>query len=466
MSNATQDKQSALPTALIEAYDAFYLKLRVRQAKLCFSLAVFLVPACIGLDYFVYPDLAWPMFRTRLWCDLAMVPFFVALFRPWGRKYVRKFDSVPLISATLAICWMIYMAEGPASPYYAGLNIVMAAAIMLVPYTLIEAVGICAFIILSYVAACLANRYFPPGGVETGPLAVSTLVNNFYFLGMTALIALASNHFNSIRRFQEFRLRYELDVNNVELAATIKKLKDTEVQLVQSEKMNALGKLSAGLLHEINNPLNFTFMALEVAEGEAGDNASLKETLTDIGQGMGRIRSVISDLRAFAYPSKLSDENDFSLEEALTTATRLTAHELKDISVKGDAIKGVNAIGAKTQVVHVFMNLLINAAHAIRAKNPPPADLMIGITSSIRPDGRIAVTVRDNGVGVDPAIVSRLFEPFFTTKEPGQGTGLGLSICHTIVENHGGTMSIKSEHGQWTEVTFDLGQVVAKREAA
>src|SRR6185312_16084696 len=111
---------------------------------------------------------------------------------------------------------------------------------------------------------------------------------------------------------------------NAELETTIKKLQDTEVQLVQSEKMNALGKLSAGLLHEINNPLNFTFMALQMAEQEAGENADLKDTLKDIGQGMTRIRGVISDLRTFAYPTSANDREEFNLEEVLTSAMRLT----------------------------------------------------------------------------------------------------------------------------------------------
>jgi two-component system sensor histidine kinase PhcS len=191
-----------------------------------------------------------------------------------------------------------------------------------------------------------------------------------------------------------------------------------------------------------------------MAEQEAGENASLKETLADINQGMSRIRSVVSDLRAFAYPSKLAEEIEFTLEDALTTAKRLTAHELGTIPIECESIKGLKAVGTKTQVVHVFMNLLINSAHAVKDKNlgRPPK-----IIISAEPAGtRLRVKVRDNGVGVPAANLPRLFEPFFTTKQPGEGTGLGLSISHTIVKNHGGEMSVASEQGQWTEVTFDL----------
>ena len=452
--------------ALLDAYKKFYTTLRVRQAKVCFILAMFLVPACIGLDLCVYPKLAMPMFKARLWCDLAMLPFFLALFTRWGREHVSWVDSVPLITAAIAICWMIYMAEGAASPYYAGLNIVMAAAILLIPYTLIQASAIIGFVIVSYVVTCFLHTRFPPPAIydESVYANTPTTINNLYFLGMTALIALTSNHLSTVRRFEEFRLRYELDVNNVELASTLKRLKETEVQLVQSEKMNALGKLSAGLLHEVNNPLNFTFMALQMAEQEAGENANLKETLADISQGMTRIRSVISDLRSFAYPSKLAEEIEFSLEDALVNAKRLTAHELGTIPIESDGIKGFTAVGTKTQVVHVFMNLLINSAHAVKDKTltrPPRI-----VISAQNVGSRIKVSVKDNGVGVAPANLPRLFEPFFTTKQPGEGTGLGLSISHTIIKNHGGAMAIASEQGQWTEVTFDLPLAVKRQEAA
>jgi two-component system sensor histidine kinase PhcS len=461
-------KTTGVTAALREAYQRFYIALRVRQAKICFSLAMILVPACIGLDHFVYPKLAWTMFKARLWCDLAMIPCFLALFTIRGQKWVRWLDSAPLLLAAVAICWMIYLAEGALSPYYAGLNIVISAAILLIPYTLPEAIAVCGFVGCAYTAACLLHCYLPPASaVKEGfsPLnTVRTLINNFYFLSMTAVIALTSCYYSSVRRFAEFRLRHELDENNIELASTLKKLQETEVQLVQSEKMNALGKLSAGLLHEINNPLNFTFMALQVAEQDAGENPALKETLADIHQGMTRIRTVISDLRGFAYPSKLSDSEEFSLDDALVTAKRLIAHELGDIAINDSSVQQQKALGTKTQIVHVFMNLLINSVQAMKGKSLGRKPQIV--ISCVPVGDRVKVAVRDNGTGVQPADLPRLFEPFFTTKSPGEGTGLGLSICHTIIQNHGGTIGVTSEPGQWTEVAFDLALPMPARMAA
>ncbi|HEY8751439.1 MAG TPA: ATP-binding protein [Tepidisphaeraceae bacterium] len=241
---------------------------------------------------------------------------------------------------------------------------------------------------------------------------------------------------------------------NQELETTIKKLQDTEVQLVQSEKMNALGKLSAGLLHEINNPLNFTFMALQMAEQEAGDNSDLQDTLKDIGQGMTRIRGVISDLRTFAYPTKATDREEFSVDEALTSAMRLTAHELGDIPVKREGLDFGKVAAGKTQIIHVFMNLLVNSAQALKTVKGKREQT---ITVSCKVEGeRAQISIQDNGTGVKKDNLPRLFDPFFTTKDVGQGMGLGLSICHTIIKNHGGTIGIESEEGQWARVFFDL----------
>jgi two-component system sensor histidine kinase PhcS len=440
----------------MEAYHRADAVLRVRQAKICSVLALVLVPACIGLDYFVYPELVWNIFVGRMFCDLALLPCFLLLFTPWGQRHIHLLGNAPPLIPAITICWMIYASEGVLSPYYAGLNIVMVGVILLIPYTLKEAGLICAVVVASYALACTLHQALMSGSQHraAAPPGASSYLNNLYFLGMTTVLALAACHYTSKRRFEEFRLRYELDVNNRELAATLTKLKETEVQLVQSEKMNALGKLSAGLLHEVNNPLNFTLMALQVAKEEAGDNQGLRDTLKDIGEGMERIRTVTADLRAFAYPTDHMELQEMTLDDALTSALRLTAHELGTIPVDRDAIRGARVMGANTQIVHVFMNLLINSAHALKHKTGGDAPL-IKVDCATR-DGRLDVAVRDNGTGVAAENLPRLLDPFFTTKAPGEGMGLGLSICHTIVKNHGGTMRIDSELGAWTEVRFDL----------
>jgi two-component system sensor histidine kinase PhcS len=442
---------------LLEAYNAYVRKLRLRQAKFGYVLPVALVPAAMALDYFVYPELLGPMFRSRVLCSLVLIPCWVLLFTRYAPRLLWFLGNAWLWSPTVVIAWMVYASEGANSPYYAGLNLVMLASCLLTTYRAREATAFCGTVVGCYVAACVLHSAHPPAtALDKSTFANGSLMfNNLYFLVATACVCVASAYFGSQRRFEDFRLRHELDVQNDRLTLTIGKLQETEVQLVQSEKMNALGKLAAGLLHEVNNPLNFTFMALQVAREDAREHAGLTETLADIHEGMTRIKGVISDLRTFAYPTGNSGTEAFELGGALTTALRLTAHELGGITVDRSGVNGQRVLGCQTQLSHVFMNLLVNSAHAVRgaASGRSP---QITVSCAPRGDGRLDVHVRDNGTGVKAADLPRLLEPFFTTKDVGEGTGLGLSICHTIVKNHGGNIRITSGEGQWTQVSFDL----------
>ena len=250
------------------------------------------------------------------------------------------------------------------------------------------------------------------------------------------------------------KLEKDLRNRNVELADALTQLKQTQAQLVQSEKMRGLGDLAAGLLHEINNPLNFTLTAVQLAREaapEPGDG--IAETLDDIEEGMVRIRDIITDLRLFAHHAQ-EELVPFRLTEAVGIALRFTTHELDGQTVSKDIPSGCTVLGSRNQIVHVLVNLLMNSSKALRSV---PEDRKPEVRLSAWPEkGRLKVRVWDNGEGIERADLDRVFDPFFTTKDVGEGLGLGLSICHTIVKNHGGTISARSEEGEWTEVTFDL----------
>lgn len=243
---------------------------------------------------------------------------------------------------------------------------------------------------------------------------------------------------------------------NLELEKALRQLKETEAHLVQSEKMNALGNLSAGLIHEINNPLNFTLTAIQVAVKEATNSTpDLKETLEDIWKGMARIRDIVSDLRAFVHPTRELRRQPFKLGEAVQTALHLVSHELKDLQVV-NLVENGRVSGSKNLIIQVFVNLLLNSAKALRSR---PRDggqsPQIRVSSSSEQE-RLIVRVWDNGAGVSAQNLSKVFDPFFTTRDVGEGMGLGLSICHTIITNHQGKITIDSREGEWTEVAFDL----------
>lgn len=252
------------------------------------------------------------------------------------------------------------------------------------------------------------------------------------------------------------RLERDLAARNIRLEQTLKDLEATQAQLIQSEKLNALGSLSAGLLHEINNPLNYSLTALQLLGSDPsiqGDEL-MREIVGDIQEGMDRIRTIVSDLRAFAYPTEAEKQGAFDLNEAVEAALRFTAHELKGIEVIQGLPVPAWVLGSKSHLTQVLINLLANAAKAIGAVTDGRAGT-IRIEGEAR-EGRLWVRVSDNGVGMDEQTLGRIFDPFFTTRDVGEGMGLGLSICHTIVGNHQGRLTATSRLGEGTELSFDL----------
>lgn len=251
-------------------------------------------------------------------------------------------------------------------------------------------------------------------------------------------------------------LERDLEQRNESLRETLTELRVTQGQLIQSEKLNAMGSLSAGLLHEINNPLNYAITALQLVQMEPAVEADelLKETVADVDEGMQRIRTIVSDLRAFAYPSEMEKQIPFSFGAAVESALRFTAGEIKAIDIERDLSGEDEVLGSQTHVVQVLLNLITNAARAIDGARERGGG-RIRIRSEARGQ-RLHVWVKDNGVGMDREILRRIFDPFFTTRDVGEGMGMGLSICHTIIANHGGTLEAESEPGEGSEFHFDL----------
>jgi len=255
--------------------------------------------------------------------------------------------------------------------------------------------------------------------------------------------------------FRSAHLQKELRARNLELTGTLEKLQRTETLLIQSEKMNALGSLSAGLLHEINNPLNYTMTAISFAKQfESSLGPEVREILADIDEGMHRIRDVITHLKDFAYPEKPGTESLFSLREVFQSARKILARELDGVVVDVEIPETLLVRGQKTQITHVFMNLLGNAGKAV-ADLPPGAPREICVKAAVLGD-EVSITVSDTGGGIPEPVLNRIFEPFFTTREVGAGMGMGLSICHTILNAHHGSIRAGNRPGGGAVFTVTL----------
>jgi signal transduction histidine kinase len=263
----------------------------------------------------------------------------------------------------------------------------------------------------------------------------------------------------------------ELEAANHDLAQAYSELKSAETQLVHTEKMASLGRLVAGVAHEINNPVSFiasNVTPLRRRLSQAADRSSpatqkaLREAeeITDVmARGAERTAAIVKDLRTFSRLGEAT-RKPADLHEGIETSLRLLGPRLRDrITVHrdfGDLPLVECDPGALNQV---FMNILANTCDAI------PAEGNVWITTRLVPEG-VSIAIRDDGPGIPPQVLPRIFDPFFTTKDVGQGTGLGLAISHGVVVAHGGSIAAESAPGHGTTFTIVLPLAAAAPDRA
>jgi two-component system, sensor histidine kinase PhcS len=437
-----------MSSRIASPYERQLSAFRLAYSKAGSVTSIMLVLAGLGLDYFSYPDRLSEFFMLRCAAALLTAGILWLLYTRVGREQVRVLTMAWLVLPQMMIAWMIWLTSGVDSIYFVGLHLAMYAVGIILPITLYEGVGFGLLTLVLYLLACLLH---PDGVTETGKLYTNSL-----FIVFSGIASAVCTWFNERARLRLFSLQHEVTQNNEKLQETNRTLAEVKGQLIQREKMAAIGTLSAGLLHELNNPVNYSLMAVNMGLSlpAAKTDAMLKESLEDAREGLTRVQNIVTDLKTFAYQKPGDDSlRPFLLEHAVRSAVRLAGYELKGIELVLDLPQDTHVMGDEPAIIGVLINLLSNAAHALQAvKRPQPR-----IEVRVAPKGdRLRVAVRDNGQGIDPALIGRVFEPFFTTRDVGAGLGLGLSVSYGIVQRHGGTLSVDSVHGEWTEFAFDL----------
>jgi len=268
-----------------------------------------------------------------------------------------------------------------------------------------------------------------------------------------------------------------LESEKAEQALLIAQLKETQQQLVQSEKMAAIGHLAAGVAHEINNPIGYVrsnvttlggyvnkLAALLALYRQAGPAlqahplyaeisaaeqriepdfivADIADLLAETQEGLEKVKQIIQDLKDFSRV-EANDWQSADLCQCLDTTLNVARNEIK---YKADIVRDYSPLPPLTclpnQLCQVFMNLIVNAAQAIEQQGT------ITLRTRASTD-HVTVEIEDTGSGIPDAVISKIFDPFFTTKPVGQGTGLGLSISYGIIQKHRGAMTVTSEVGK------------------
>jgi len=265
-----------------------------------------------------------------------------------------------------------------------------------------------------------------------------------------AITKIASGDFNNI---PEIKTGDEFESLVTSLNNMIDELNKRSKQLVQAQKLASLGRLTSGVAHELNNPLNniSTSLQILIEELEENDLEYKKELLIGAEKEVDRGKEIVRSLLEFARERSLSLKQ-VVFKDIVDSAIRQVQSQIPDnIRINIDVPDNIQATLGPQRIERVLINLIVNAVHAMK----DGGDITIRAKNEFDKEG-FSFQVTDTGEGIDEKIISKIFDPFFTTKDVGKGSGLGLSIIYGIMEQHDGNISVSSEVGKGTTFTCFL----------
>ena len=243
--------------------------------------------------------------------------------------------------------------------------------------------------------------------------------------------------------------------------------KALEAQLVQADRLAAIGTMAAGVAHEINNPLGYVMLNLDwiarklpESAGDPAATEALVELLHEAHRGAERVATIVRELRTFSRADG-ETRRRVNVGAVVRSAIKIAGHEIRHRARVSTSFEPTPPVWAnESRLEQVVLNLLVNAAHAMPEDQATSNEIRV----QVRPDGDaiVVLEVTDNGEGIPPEILPRIFDPFFTTKPRGAGMGLGLSICHGIVMSLGGKITVHSTPNEGT--TFRVALPATDRE--
>ncbi len=403
----------------------------------------------------------------KVLCAIAIMPL-LSLYSLWlmhRRPGIQsRITAVNLFLDTLVTSWVIFWTGGtlsPCLPFY--LTTVMAASFRFGPRGSL----LCTF--LAVACYCTVGALDPalPNTLQ----ALAGMVLRIAFLFAAAGFGIRALHRKLEGYRKERTLNRELERTNRELATAYEDLRATQDQLVHAEKLASIGRLVAGVAHEINNPISFIYgnlihletyvqrlkslltfdesLPLSSPHHEEREQAKrdidyeflledLESALGSSRNGAERIQKIVEALLDFSRLRKTTFE-DVNLREPLENALAILAGKIKGkIKVSREYDDACTVRGDPDQLSQLFLNLLTNALDAVDGDGTIHVRTLGDTNRGAQ--GRVLVEVQDDGPGISPEDRARIFEPFFTTKEVGKGTGLGLSIAYSIAKRHKGEL--------------------------
>jgi signal transduction histidine kinase len=323
-------------------------------------------------------------------------------------------------------------------------------------FSLVFALGTLAVILVGYL---LAQRISRPIlrmrdvslAVASGDLDQRTGIRGPDEVGQMAAVFDLMTFRLRRRTAQAARLHAETVKRSQELEEANTRLQQAQQQLVQSEKLAAVGQLTAGIVHDVKNPLAVIRGLTEEVEEQLGGSSPHTEHLKTIRDNATRANAIVSDLLKFARQSN-PEMRYQNIQDTVLSALRLTDYLARRGRVKiiaEPSAQPVLTVYDAQQIEQVLVNLIQNAIQAM----PEGGTLRVRVGQTTE---WVEIDVADTGVGIPPKNLGRIFDPFFTTKPPGEGTGLGLSVSYGLVAQHKGRIDVRSEVGRGSVFTVRL----------
>lgn len=289
-----------------------------------------------------------------------------------------------------------------------------------------------------------SDKYGPVGMLNPTSMTITTKDGEEIPVTLSAsIIKINGKEIGSVGVFRDMR----------EILQMRKELEDAHLQLVQSEKIASIGRMAAGVAHEINNPLSGIMIYAELLKEQLKDNKQAINDLNEIIEQTLRCKKIVSELLEFSRQS-VGKVNSFSMEELVNKSLNLLINQasFQDIQVVRDIQPDMpNMVGDMGQLQQVLINLFTNAVDAMKGRGT------LTIKGEfIKEKSQFRIIVSDTGPGIPENLRDKIFDIFFTTKPVGKGTGLGLSISQNIIKLHGGNISFECPEGGGTSFIIEL----------
>ena len=307
--------------------------------------------------------------------------------------------------------------------YYNSIILIIFTATILLPLTVKEILIFCFITISTYLGCAL----------YVDITNIGTLYNNIFTLILASIIGVTATNLKSRLLFKHFYLNYKL-------SNKIIKIKEAQEHLIDKEKNQATSNLSAELIHEINNPLNFTITALNSLDNVTNDNEELLDIARDLRIGSLRIKNTIDNLKNLSLIQKDIKKTNFNALEAIETAVKLKESSLIKINIKISVNPGLVIHASRMHFIQIFLNLLENSIYSINKSSNRPFQIAISAKDD---NNQITFLLFDNGEKLlDLEMLSNNKDNFISNQS---GKRLDLSIATKLIEQHGGIIDINTE---------------------